>query len=108
VLKLEPGVDILKEMGKKKGKKILVGFSLETEDEIKNSKKKLADKNLDLIVVNNPNVPGAGFEKDTNVVTLIERSGKATRLPLLSKTEVAERLLDRVSTMLKKSRRKGK
>jgi phosphopantothenoylcysteine decarboxylase/phosphopantothenate--cysteine ligase len=108
VLKLIPGVDILEEMGKKKGKKILVGFSLETEDEIKNSKKKLADKNLDLIVVNNPNVPGAGFEVDTNVVTLIERSGKATRLPLLSKTEVAERLLDRVSTMLKKSRRKGK
>jgi phosphopantothenoylcysteine decarboxylase/phosphopantothenate--cysteine ligase len=107
VLKLEPGVDILKEMGRKKGKKILVGFSLETEDEIKNSKKKLADKNLDLIVVNNPNVPGAGFEVDTNVVTLIDRSGKATRLPLLSKTEVAERLLDRVSTMLKKSSRKG-
>jgi phosphopantothenoylcysteine decarboxylase/phosphopantothenate--cysteine ligase len=107
VLKLEPGVDILKQMGKNKGKRILVGFSLETEDEIKNSKKKLADKNLDLIVVNNPNVPGAGFEKDTNVVTLIDRSGKATRLPLLSKGEVAERLLDRVSTMLKKSGRKG-
>jgi phosphopantothenoylcysteine decarboxylase/phosphopantothenate--cysteine ligase len=107
VLKLEPGVDILKEMGKKKGKRILVGFSLETEDEIRNSKKKLADKNLDLIVVNNPNVPGAGFEKNTTVVTLIDRSGKATRLPLLSKTEVAERVLDRVSTMLKKSGRKG-
>jgi phosphopantothenoylcysteine decarboxylase/phosphopantothenate--cysteine ligase len=107
VLKLDPGVDILKEMGRKKGRRILVGFSLETEDEMKSSKKKLADKNLDLIVVNNPNVPGAGFEKDTNVVTLIDKSGKATRLPLLSKTEVAERLLDRVSTMLKKSDRKG-
>jgi phosphopantothenoylcysteine decarboxylase/phosphopantothenate--cysteine ligase len=104
VLKLEPGVDILKEMGRKKGKKILVGFALETEDEIKNSKKKLAEKNLDLIVVNNPNVPGAGFEVDTNVVTLIDKSGKTTKLPLLSKREVAEKVLDTVSALLKKGK----
>ncbi len=106
LLKLKPSVDILREMGRRKGKKILVGFSLETEDEIKNSKKKLAEKNLDLIVVNNPNVPGAGFEVDTNVVTLIDRSGKATRLPLLSKREVAEKVLDTVSALLKKGKSK--
>ncbi|MCK4385203.1 MAG: bifunctional 4'-phosphopantothenoylcysteine decarboxylase/phosphopantothenoylcysteine synthetase, partial [candidate division Zixibacteria bacterium] len=105
-LKLKPSVDILKEMGKRKKKKILVGFSLETEDEIKNSKRKLVEKNLDLIVVNNPNVPGAGFEVDTNQVILIERRGKTEKLPLLPKKEVAEKVLDKVSVLLKKARRK--
>ncbi|MCK4223790.1 MAG: bifunctional phosphopantothenoylcysteine decarboxylase/phosphopantothenate--cysteine ligase CoaBC [candidate division Zixibacteria bacterium] len=105
-LKLKPSVDILKEMGKRKKKKILVGFSLETEDEIKNSKRKLVEKNLDLIVVNNPNVPGAGFEVDTNQVVLIERRGKTERLPLLPKQEVAEKVLNRVSALLKRIRRK--
>ena len=106
LLKLKPSVDILKEMGKRKSEKILVGFSLETEDEIRNSKRKLVEKNLDLIVVNNPNVPGAGFEVDTNQVILIDRRGKTERLPLLSKKEVAEKVLDKVSAMLKRARRK--
>ena len=105
-LRLKPGVDILKEMGKRKKKQILVGFSLETEDEIKNSKRKLAEKNLDLIVVNNPTVPGAGFEVDTNQVTFIDKKGKVEKLPLLSKREVAERVLDRVSLLLKKRKAK--
>ena len=102
LLKLKPTVDILKEMGKQKKQKILVGFSLETEDEIKNAKKKLAEKNLDLIVVNNPNVPGAGFEVDTNQVTLIDKRGKIEKLPLLSKKEVAGKILDKVSLLLRK------
>jgi phosphopantothenoylcysteine decarboxylase/phosphopantothenate--cysteine ligase len=101
VLKLKPTVDILKEMGKQKKQKILVGFSLETEDEIKNAKKKLAEKNLDLIVVNNPNVPGAGFEVDTNQVTLIDKRGKIEKLPLLSKKEVADKILDKVKLLLR-------
>lgn len=101
VLKLKPTVDILKEMGKQKKQKILVGFSLETEDEIKNAKKKLAEKNLDLIVVNNPNVPGAGFEVDTNQVTLIDKRGKIEKLPLLSKREVAGKILDKVKLLLR-------
>jgi phosphopantothenoylcysteine decarboxylase/phosphopantothenate--cysteine ligase len=102
VLKLKPTVDILKEMGKQKKEKVLVGFSLETEDEIKNAKKKLAEKNLDLIVVNNPNVPGAGFEVDTNQVTLIDKREKIEKLPLLSKKEVAGKILDKVSLLLRK------
>jgi phosphopantothenoylcysteine decarboxylase/phosphopantothenate--cysteine ligase len=101
-LKLKPTVDILKEMGQKKKDKILVGFSLETEDEIKNAKKKLAEKNLDLIVVNNPNIPGAGFEVDTNQVILIDKQGKVEKLPLLSKKEVGSRILDKVSLLLRK------
>lgn len=106
MLKLQPSVDILKDMGKRKKHQIMVGFSLETEDEIKNSKRKLKEKNLDLIVVNNPNVPGAGFEVDTNVVTLIDKTGKAAKLPLLSKREVAEKVLDKVSSLLRKTKRK--
>jgi phosphopantothenoylcysteine decarboxylase/phosphopantothenate--cysteine ligase len=104
-LKLKPSVDVLREMGKRKGKKILVGFSVETRDEIEHSKKKLREKNLDLIVVNNPNLPGAGFEVDTNVVSLIDKRGKVTKLPLLSKREVAEKVLDKVSALLKKTKR---
>jgi len=106
LLKLKPSVDILREMGKRKKNKILVGFSLETEDEIRNSKRKLVEKNLDLIVVNNPNVPDAGFEVDTNQVMLIDKRGKTEKLPLLSKQEVAEKVLDRVSVLLKKIKRK--
>jgi phosphopantothenoylcysteine decarboxylase/phosphopantothenate--cysteine ligase len=102
LLKLAPTVDILKEMGKKKKSKILVGFSLETQDDIKNAKKKIAGKNLDLIVVNNPNVPGAGFEVDTNQVTLIDKRGTTEKLPLLSKEEVAAKILDRVKSLLRK------
>ena len=105
-LRLKPGVDILKEMGKRKKKQILVGFSLETEDEIKNSKRKLTEKNLDLIVVNNPTVPGAGFEVDTNQVTFIDKKGKVEKLPLLSKREVAERVLDRVSVLFRARRKR--
>ncbi len=108
LIKLKPSADILKEMGKRKGKKILVGFSLETENEMRNSKRKLKEKNLDLIVVNNPNVPGAGFEVDTNQVTLVDRKGKVERLPLLSKKEVAEKVLDKVSILLKKREKSKK
>ncbi|MCK4386180.1 MAG: bifunctional 4'-phosphopantothenoylcysteine decarboxylase/phosphopantothenoylcysteine synthetase, partial [candidate division Zixibacteria bacterium] len=83
---------------------ILVGFSLETEDEIENAKKKMAEKKLDLILVNNPNVPGAGFETDTNQVTLIDKRGRTERLPLLSKKEVASKILDKVIVLLRKKR----
>jgi phosphopantothenoylcysteine decarboxylase/phosphopantothenate--cysteine ligase len=106
LLKLQPSVDILKDVGKRKKKQIMVGFSLETEDEIVNSKRKLKEKNLDLIVVNNPNVPGAGFEVDTNQVIIIDRKGKVEKLPLLSKKEVAEKVLDKVSSLLRKTKKK--
>ncbi len=103
VLKLKKTPDILKEMGKRKGKKILVGFSLETENEIENSKSKLKEKNLDLIVVNNPNQLNAGFEVDTNVATIIDKKGKIQRLPLMSKKDLADKILDKVALLLKKS-----
>jgi phosphopantothenoylcysteine decarboxylase/phosphopantothenate--cysteine ligase len=107
LLKLKPSVDILKELGKRKKKQILVGFSLETKDEIENSKRKLREKNLDLIVVNNPNVPGAGFEVDTTQVSIIDKRGKVEKLPLLSKKEVAEKVLDKVGGLLKRDTKKS-
>jgi phosphopantothenoylcysteine decarboxylase/phosphopantothenate--cysteine ligase len=61
----------------------------------------LSEKNLDLIVVNNPNVPGAGFEVDTNLVTLIDKRGKVEKLPLLSKKEVASKILDKVELLFR-------
>jgi phosphopantothenoylcysteine decarboxylase/phosphopantothenate--cysteine ligase len=99
-LKSTPG--ILEEIGKRKGKKVMVGFSLETENEIENAKLKLKKKNLDLIVVNNPNTPGSGFELDTNVVTIIDKRGKAQKLPLMTKMDLADRILDKISSLLKR------
>jgi len=99
-LKLRLTPDILKEVGRDKGKKVLVGFAMETEDEVENAKSKLKGKNLDLIVVNNPNLKGAGFEVDTNIATLIDRKGKVEKLPLMSKKELAEKIIDRVVKLL--------
>jgi len=99
-LKSTPG--ILEEIGKRKGKKVMVGFSLETENEIENAKLKLKKKSLDLIVVNNPNTPGSGFELDTNVVTIIDKKGKTQKLPLMTKMDLADRILDKISSLLKR------
>jgi len=101
-LNLKRTPDILREMGKQKGKKVLAGFAVETEDEIQNAKSKLKEKNLDIIVVNNPDLKGAGFEVDTNIATLIDRKGKVERLPLMSKKELAEKIIDRVVKLLKR------
>jgi len=101
-LKLKPTPDILEEMGRIKGKKVLVGFALETADEIKNAKLKLKQKNLDLMVVNNPNLKGAGFEVDTNIATIIDKRGRIEKLPLMSKRELSEKIVDRVSKLLKR------
>ncbi len=88
--------DILGTLGKqKKPGWFLCGFSMETENLLENSRGKLAKKNLDMIVANNLKVEGAGFGVDTNVVTLIT-ADQEIQLPLMSKEEVAYRLLDRI------------
>ncbi len=79
---------------------IVVGFALETEDAEAYGRSKLAEKKLDLVVVNNAIEPGAGFEVDTNRVTLIGRNGAPRALPLLSKLEVADAILDEVEGLL--------
>ena len=101
VLELAATKDILKEVGEKNAGAVLVGFALETHDGVKHAKEKLKAKKLDLIVLNNPRERGAGFGTDTNVVTIISRSGKVERLPKMSKFEVANELLDRAAARLK-------
>lgn len=91
--------DILSEV---KGDFIKVGFAAESDDIIANAKKKLEKKALDLIVANDITSADSGFGVDTNKVTLIDRSGKIENLPLLSKREVAERILERVKALLAK------
>jgi len=95
-LPLELNPDILFEAGRRKGKRLLIGFAAETENLLANARKKLAEKNLDLIVANDVSLPGAGFAVDTNIVKLIDRSGKVEEFPLMSKEDLADRLLDRV------------
>ena len=89
--------DILAALGRKKHTgQILVGFAAETEDLLDHARGKLAAKNLDWIVANDVTAEGAGFDGDTNIVTLLGRDGSETALPLLTKREVAERILDAV------------
>lgn len=93
---LERTDDILKYLGdNKKPGQFLCGFSMETQNMLENSRRKLEKKNLDMIVANNLKVQGAGFAGDTNVVTLITRSSE-TELPIMAKDEVADRLMDEI------------
>ena len=97
VLHLRRTPDILKALGAhKRPGQVLVGFALETNDGLVNARRKLEDKNLDWIVLNNPTEEGAGFGPATNRVTILSREGTSEELPLMPKSEVAETLLDRV------------
>jgi phosphopantothenoylcysteine decarboxylase/phosphopantothenate--cysteine ligase len=90
--------DILKTLGEhKRDGQTLVGFALETDDGLENARRKLSDKNLDWIVLNNPTEEGAGFGPSTNRVTLIGRDDRQEDLPLMSKSALADALLDRVA-----------
>jgi phosphopantothenoylcysteine decarboxylase/phosphopantothenate--cysteine ligase len=100
-LELERTVDILKEVGKRKGDRILIGFAAETENLISNAKEKLKEKNLDLIVVNDVSKAGAGFGVDTNQVKILFPSGEVKDLPLMSKEEVSEIILNEIAHLLK-------
>jgi len=103
-LTLERTEDILGEIGKKKANRILVGFAAETEDLIAHAKKKLKEKNLDFIVVNDVTQPGAGFGLDTNQVKIVYPSGQVRDLPLMSKEEVSKVILDDTVKLLKQRR----
>ncbi|WP_036606421.1 bifunctional phosphopantothenoylcysteine decarboxylase/phosphopantothenate--cysteine ligase CoaBC [Oribacterium sp. P6A1] len=95
-LPLERTKDILKFLGEhKRDGQFLCGFSMETENMLENSRKKLTKKNLDLIAANNVKVSGAGFLGDTNVLTLISKD-RETELPLMSKWDAAHQLLDEI------------
>jgi phosphopantothenoylcysteine decarboxylase / phosphopantothenate---cysteine ligase len=93
-LRLEPNPDILKEISARKNGKMLVGFAAETGELVVNAAKKLKEKNLDMIIANNVSEAGAGFDVDTNVATILDRAGTVRSLPLMSKDELAEQILD--------------
>ncbi len=102
VLELKQTKDILQHLSSLKPRKVLVGFSLETDRELFHAQEKLKAKRLDLIVLNNPLREGAEFGAETNVVTLIPRKGKTEKLPKLSKFDVANRILNRISNNIPK------
>jgi phosphopantothenoylcysteine decarboxylase/phosphopantothenate--cysteine ligase len=95
-LQLVPNPDILAAMARKKNDRLVVGFAAETERVAENARKKLTDKNADLIVANDVTAEGAGFDADTNIVTIFSRDGRDLPLPKLTKHEVAHRILDEV------------
>ena len=89
-IELVKNPDILAGLGEQKQNQILVGFALETENEIEHAKGKIQKKNLDLIVLNSLRDSGAGFGADTNKVTLIDKHNKVTPFEVKDKQEVAE------------------
>jgi len=93
-LELVATEDFLVTLGGRKGERVVVGFAMETGDGVANARAKLEAKHLDLIVLNDLTVEGAGFAVDTNVVSLIEPSGDVSELPRMPKDEVAEHILD--------------
>ena len=94
-----PTPDILAELGKNKGDITLVGFAAETTDHIANAMDKIKKKNLDLIVVNDVSREDRGFAADSNEVRMIDREGNEEAVPLMSKEDVADRILDRVKRL---------
>src|SRR5207245_586836 len=95
-IRLEPNPDILATLAKEKGDCLVVGFAAETDHVAENARKKLAAKNADLIVANDVSAEGAGFDLETNVVTLFSRDNRELALPRMTKREVAQRILDEV------------
>ena len=96
-LELVKNPDILKELGRLKKSQVLVGFAAETENLLEYAQKKLEEKNLEMIVANDVTAEGAGFYVETNIATLIYRSGKIENFPKMTKAELAEKIIGRVA-----------
>ena len=102
LLELVPNLDILKELGAKKGNRILVGFAAETESVLQNGQKKLKNKSLDLLVANDVSQAGAGFDSDTNIVTILTRDGHQLQLDKRPKAEIAHEILNQILAFRKR------
>jgi len=97
MLELQPTKDIAAQLGKiKKSNQLLVGFALETNDELENARKKLQKKNFDFIVLNSLNDAGAGFGVDTNKITILDKDNNLQSFELKSKTEVAADIVEKI------------
>ncbi|MDD4357444.1 MAG: bifunctional phosphopantothenoylcysteine decarboxylase/phosphopantothenate--cysteine ligase CoaBC [Smithellaceae bacterium] len=101
-IELTRNPDIIAAIGAKKRKSILVGFAMETQDLLANARQKLLKKNMDMIVANSLREKGAGFETDTNIVTIIDRNGKTIALEKMTKIDAAHKILDHVKMLSKK------
>lgn len=100
IIELERTKDIAYEIGKvKREDQLLIGFAAETENLVESAIGKIKKKNLDMIVANNVATEGAGFDVDTNIVTLITKEGKMTELPLMSKKELAKNILAEINKL---------
>ena len=96
-ISLEKTVDILEEMGNNKSdEQFIVGFALETDNEVENAKDKLKRKNLDMIVLNSLNNKGAGFQHNTNKITIIDKANNISNFELKDKCEVAKDVIDKI------------
>ncbi|MCF6094882.1 bifunctional phosphopantothenoylcysteine decarboxylase/phosphopantothenate--cysteine ligase CoaBC [Microaerobacter geothermalis] len=100
IIELERTKDILFEIGKRKKHQFVVGFAAETKDVEYYAKDKMSRKNVDMIVANNVKLVGAGFEEDTNVVTIYVKNGQEISLPKMSKREVADAIFDQIMGLL--------
>ncbi|HOK06456.1 MAG TPA: bifunctional phosphopantothenoylcysteine decarboxylase/phosphopantothenate--cysteine ligase CoaBC [Syntrophales bacterium] len=107
ILELERNPDIIAEVGKRKGDRILVGFAMESENLVENAAAKMKAKGMDFIVANDLNEEGAGFQHDTNKVRIIMNDGSIESLPLMDKLEVAHAILDRVKKLRRERKRDG-
>jgi len=96
LLRLVRNPDILKEIGMRKGSCFLVGFAAETQQLIDNARQKIESKNLDMIVANDLGQEGAGFQAETNLVTLLDKDGGQEQVPLMSKYRLAHYILDHI------------
>lgn len=98
-LTLEPTADILAELGRIKGERLLIGFAAETENLLSEARRKLESKNCDMIVANLVGREGTGFGSDENEAVLAMRAGEAIELPRMTKRRLADRILDQVMTL---------
>jgi phosphopantothenoylcysteine decarboxylase/phosphopantothenate--cysteine ligase len=104
MLELEPTADILADLARQKGSRILVGFAAETEHVAEQARQKLTTKGADMIVANDLTQEGAGFDVDTNIATLFLRDGRELPLPKMTKLELADRILDQVLELRQRSK----
>jgi phosphopantothenoylcysteine decarboxylase/phosphopantothenate--cysteine ligase len=98
---LDPVADILAELGRVKGGRLLIGFAAETENLLEYARRKLEEKNCDMLVANRVGVAGSGFESDTNEVLLVMRGGAVVEVPRAPKREVADAILGQMLRLRK-------
>ncbi len=98
-IEFEPTADILADVSRRKGERLVIGFAAETDELTEHARRKLKEKGADLIVANDVTAPGAGFDHETNVVTIFRADGAQRSLPKLTKIQVAHRILDEVEEL---------